>query len=59
MWLLAEKGTGILFVRREIQPRVWSTLAIAGFDEVTAGAFRFMHFGSGSPAVVWGLIAAL
>lgn len=58
-WLLAPKGTGILYVRREIQPRVWSTLASAGFDEETAGAFRFMHFGTGSPAVVWGLSAAL
>jgi isopenicillin-N epimerase len=58
-WLLAPKGTGILYVRRELQPRVWNTLASAAFDDDTTGAFRFMHFGTGSPAVVWGLSAAL
>ena len=58
-WLLAPKGTGILYVKREIQPRVWTTLASAAFDDESTGAFRFMHFGTGSPAVVWGLSAAL
>jgi selenocysteine lyase/cysteine desulfurase len=58
-WLLAPKGTGILYVTREVQPRIWNTLASAGFDDEAAGAFRFMHYGTGSPAVVWGLSAAL
>ena len=58
-WLLAPKGTGILYIKRDVQPRVWNTLASAGFDDETAGAFRFMHYGTGSPAVVWGLSAAL
>jgi selenocysteine lyase/cysteine desulfurase len=58
-WLLAPKGTGILYIKREIQPRVWTTLASSAFDDETTGAFRFMHFGTGSPAVVWGLSAAL
>ena len=58
-WLLAPKGTGILYIKRDVQPRIWNTLASAGFDDESAGAFRFMHFGTGSPAVVWGLSAAL
>ena len=58
-WLLAPKGTGILYIKREVQPRIWNTLASAGFDDAAAGAFRFMHYGTGSPATVWGLQAAL
>jgi selenocysteine lyase/cysteine desulfurase len=58
-WLLAPKGTGILYIRRDVQPRIWNTLASGGFDDDTTGAFRFMHYGTGSPAVVWGLRAAL
>jgi selenocysteine lyase/cysteine desulfurase len=58
-WLLAPKGTGILYIKRGVQPRIWNTLASAGFDDEAAGAFRFMHYGTGSPAIVWGLRAAL
>jgi isopenicillin-N epimerase len=58
-WLLSPKGTGILYIRRDVQPRVWSTLVSGGFDDNAAGAFRFMHYGTGSPAIVWGLRAAV
>ena len=26
-WLLAPKGTGILYIKRDVQPRIWNTLA--------------------------------
>lgn len=58
-WMMAPKGTGLLYVRRDVQPRVWNTLASGGFDDASAGAFRFMHYGTGSPATVWGLRAAV
>jgi isopenicillin-N epimerase len=58
-WLLAPKGTGILYITRALQPRVWSTLASGGFDDDTTGAFRFMHYGTGSLPVVHGLRAAI
>jgi isopenicillin-N epimerase len=58
-WLLAPKGTGILYITRALQPRVWNTLASGGFDDDTTGAFRFMHYGTGSVPVVHGLRAAL
>lgn len=58
-WLLAPKGTGILYVKRDVQPRFWNTLASGGFDDDSTGAFRFMHYGTGSVPVVQGLVAAL
>lgn len=58
-WLLAPKGTGILYIRRDVQPRIWNTLASGEFEGDAHGAFRFMQYGTGSPAVVWGLRAAL
>jgi selenocysteine lyase/cysteine desulfurase len=58
-WLLAPKGTGILYLKREVQPRFWNTLASGQFDDDSTGAFRFMHYGTGSVAVVQGLMAAL
>ncbi|MEO8657458.1 MAG: aminotransferase class V-fold PLP-dependent enzyme [Bryobacteraceae bacterium] len=57
-WLLAPKGTGILYIRRDVQPRVWNTLASGAMDN-EAGAFRFMQYGTGSVPVVYGLRAAL
>lgn len=58
-WLLAPKGTGILYITRALQPKVWSTLASGGFDDDSAGAFRFMHYGTGSLPVMHGLRAAI
>ena len=58
-WLLGPKGTGVLYIRRDVQPRIWNTLASGGFEDDTTGAFRFMHYGTGSPAVVWGLRGAI
>ncbi len=58
-WLLAPKGTGLLYIRKEIQPRVWTTLASRTFDDQTVGAFRFMQYGTGSVPTVDGLRAAI
>ncbi len=58
-WLLAPKGTGILYITRALQPRVWNTLASGGFDDDSTGAFRFMHYGTGSLPVMFGLRAAI
>lgn len=58
-WLLAPKGTGILYVRRTLQPRLWNTLASGEFEDSPKGAFRYMQYGTGSPATAWGLRAAL
>lgn len=58
-WLLAPKGTGVLYIRRERQDEIWSTLASYNYDNYDDGAFRFMQYGTGSPALIYGLKAAL
>ena len=45
--------------RRAVQPRVWNTLASAALDDEAAGAFGYMHYGTGSVAVQRGLAAAI
>jgi selenocysteine lyase/cysteine desulfurase len=58
-WLMAPKGTGFLYIRREVQDRFWTTLASSAWDDREKGAFRFMQYGTGSVPVVEGLMAAL
>lgn len=58
-WLLAPKGTGFLYIRREVQDRFWTTLASSAWNDHEKGAFRFMQYGTGSVPVVEGLMAAL
>lgn len=58
-WLLAPKGTGFLFIRREVQDRFWTTLASTAWEDREKAAFRFMQYGSGSVPVVHGLLAAV
>ena len=58
-WLLAPKGTGILYIRRDVQRRFWVTLAGSHLEDDETGAFRFMQYGTGSVAVVRGLVAAI
>ncbi len=58
-WLLAPKGTGVLYIRREAQDRFWTTLASTAWDDHEKGAFRFMQYGTGSVPVLQGLLAAV
>jgi len=58
-WMMAPKGTGILYIRRDLQDRFWTTLASYQWDNHADGAFRFMQYGTGSVPVVDGLLAAL
>jgi len=58
-WLLAPKGTGFLYVRRDAQDRFWTTLASTAWDDRARGAFRFMQYGTGAVPVAEGLRAAL
>jgi isopenicillin-N epimerase len=57
-WLLAPKGTGMLFMRDEIVDRVWSTVVTGGWDTLHT-AERFQHFGSANVPQLWGLRAAI
>jgi selenocysteine lyase/cysteine desulfurase len=58
-WLLAPKGTGILYIERSRQEELWATLGSYNFDNREDGAFRFMQYGTGSPSKLTGLKAAL
>lgn len=58
-WLLAPKGTGILYIERSRQEELWATLGSYNFDNRDDGAFRFMQYGTGSPAKITGLKAAM
>ena len=58
-WLLAPKGTGVLYVRREALPRIWTTLASTEWDNHTAGAYRLMQYGTGNLSLLKGLDQAI
>jgi cysteine desulfurase/selenocysteine lyase len=57
--MMAPKGTGFMYLRRDVQDRFWTTLASYQWDNHEDGAFRFMQYGTGSVPVVDGLMAAL
>ncbi len=52
-------GKRVLYIRREKQDEIWSTLGSYNYDNYDDGAFRFMQYGTGSPALIYGLKAAL
>ena len=58
-WLLAPKGTGFLYVRKEIQPRLWSTLASTEWDNHGVGMYRLMQYGTGNLSLLVGLDKAV
>ena len=58
-WLLAPKGSGILYIERSRQDELWATLGSYNYDNRADGAFRFMQYGTGSPSMLTGLKAAL
>jgi isopenicillin-N epimerase len=58
-WMMAPKGTGFLYIRRDVQDRFWTTLASSHWDDHESGAFRFMQYGTGAVPVHEGLLAAI
>jgi len=55
-WLMAPKGTGLLYIKRDVQSKFWTTLASYQWDNQEQGAFRFMQYGTGSTAIIDGLL---
>ena len=58
-WLMAPKGTGLLYIKRPLQEKFWTTLASYQWDNKEQGSFRFMQYGTGSTALIDGLMAAV
>ena len=57
-WLMAPKGTGLLYIRKSVQDSIWTTLASYQWENKEQGSFRFMQYGTGSTAIIAGLAAA-
>jgi len=58
-WLLAPAGNGMLYIRRDKQDWFWTTLCSAEWDNRKDGMYRFMQYGTGNPALLSGLDAAI
>jgi len=58
-WLLAPGGSGILYVDSELQPKLWATLASYNWENENDHGFRLQQYGTGNPALVSGLSAAI
>lgn len=58
-WLQAPKGSGYLYIRDEVQDRVWNTIATAGWDDPKLKAERFQRIGSSNVPALHGLRAAI
>lgn len=54
-WLTAPSGTGLLYLRREAQERLWPTVATTGWNVPASGARRFDRLSQHS----WPLILAM
>ena len=58
-WLQAPKGTGFLYVRPEVQDRLWNTIATEGWERPELKAERFQRIGSSNVPMLAGLRASL
>ncbi|UCG28316.1 MAG: aminotransferase class V-fold PLP-dependent enzyme [Bacteroidales bacterium] len=58
-WLLAPAGNGALYIRKEIVSEVWTTLASGQWDNHEDDGYRFTQRGTGNPAILAGLEAAI
>lgn len=58
-WLLAPKGCGFLYVRKERLGELWGTLAGSEWSSYDKGAYRLMQFGTGNLSLLRGMDAAL
>jgi selenocysteine lyase/cysteine desulfurase len=58
-WLLAPKGSGTLYIREELQERLWAHTAAAEWRNYGLKAYRFSNLGTSNLSVMAGLLAAL
>jgi isopenicillin-N epimerase len=58
-WLQAPKGSGYLYVRDEVQDRVWNTIVTEGWDEPQLKAERFQRIGSSNVPALYGFREAI
>ena len=58
-WLMAPKGTGMLFVREGLLEKLWVNIATVDWRNYALKAYRFSTFGTSNLSVMVGLKAAL
>ena len=58
-WLMAPKGTGTLYIREELQERLWVNIASNEWRNYQLKAYRFSNLGTSNLSVMVGLKAAL
>ncbi len=58
-WLMAPKGTGVLYIRDERLKDLWVNIATANWNNYDMKAYRFSWFGTSNLSVMVGLKAAL
>lgn len=54
-WLLAPKGTGLLWVRPELQHALWATIASSSWDDRNDRMFALMQMGTDNLSLLHGL----
>lgn len=58
-WLLAPGGNGLLYIREDRMPEIWSTIASYNWDNDKDHGFRLMQNGTGNPSLLVGLDASV
>jgi isopenicillin-N epimerase len=58
-WLLAPKGNGFLYIRQDVQARVWTTLASSQWNNYKEGMFRLQQYGTLNQSLLRGLETAV
>lgn len=58
-WLLAPAGSGVLYIREELAPKVWTCMPSSSWDNHEDAGFRFTQRGTENSALMVGFEAAL
>jgi isopenicillin-N epimerase len=58
-WLMAPKGTGLLYVREELLEKLWVNTCSGSWHDYTLKAYRFENLGTSNLSVMVGMKAAL
>jgi len=58
-WLMSPKGTGLLYVRPELQEKLWVNVVSGEWKNYSLKAYRFENLGTSNLSVMVGLKAAL
>ena len=58
-WLFAPAGCGFLYVREEMQERLWPAITTEGWQNKDLKAARYMQMGTNNRALMEGMVAGL